>query len=331
MTDSPEKSEYIDLIFEFQKEFQVQRRGFLLTRLYEKFKNLIWAVVWERLGACFGQVQNKTNCRDDLYQEGYFGFEKALESFDREKQVKFSTFAFHVILNRLKKYCARKCRRWEKYREDNQDILENKEYVETFGDKKHLHEIQRYFNEQKNLKTSLKDDFLIEQIFEKKFDLETIIEYCVHEKEALHFIFKNLLHAIQSLNIMDIALIKLVIIGKTNPEKMKLISEGEIKTLIEKNPLFEKYFSLQDYSEGLENDKIQEKISGFLVYAGYEDHLDHPSREELCDILSMTRGKLDYQLDKIAKKIGCRLLNLSRLNDFKKMFIEKFYINGGLL
>jgi len=282
-------------------------------------------VVWKIIKECFGK---KNNCKEDLYQEGFLGFEKAAARYESQKNTAFSTFAFRVILNRLRKYCARTCRRWEKIRENNEDIIENISHIKEFEDKKHIREIQKYLNDQKNLKNSWKD---MEKVFQKKIDLETMINYCAQEKEALHFIFQKLLDIIQSMEIMDIALIKIVVVGKTNPEKMKFISEYEIKPLIENNPIFEKYFSLQDFSESKENEKIQEKLSGFLVYAGFEHHLDYPSREEVCDIFSMSRGKLDYQLDKIAKKLGCRLLNLSRLTEFKKMFIEKFYINGGLI
>ncbi len=51
--------------------------------------------------------------------------------------------------------------------------------------------------------------------------------------------------------------------------------------------------------------------------------VDELKREEVCKELSISRGNLDYRIDKLFKKIGCSFNILKGINSFKQRFTAK--------
>lgn len=54
-----------------------------------------------------GKLSDKNSESEDLFQEGLIGLIKAVDSFDADRGVRFSTYAGVCIMNRMKAYLAR--------------------------------------------------------------------------------------------------------------------------------------------------------------------------------------------------------------------------------
>ena len=79
-----------------------------------EYENLVWSIV-----AKYGGYFDK----DDLYQVGMMGLISAYQHFDKEKGVKFSTYAYQYIFGEVYKYVQESMQKLNRAIERGRDVL----------------------------------------------------------------------------------------------------------------------------------------------------------------------------------------------------------------
>ena len=139
-----------------------------------EYQNLIWSIVNKIL--CKMEDRNyKAELENELFQEGFLGLIEAQQKYDKNKGVKFSTFAYPYIKGYCLKYLNNEIKINSKTKELVQD--ENDAYEEDFLDtdldiiammKETLRKTNRKL-------TSLEENILLERI-DEDLDYRTIAE-----------------------------------------------------------------------------------------------------------------------------------------------------------
>lgn len=65
-----------------------------------EYQNLVWSIV-NKILKNISDINYRSELENELFQEGFIGLIEAQNNFDKEKDVKFSTFAYQYI----KGYC----------------------------------------------------------------------------------------------------------------------------------------------------------------------------------------------------------------------------------
>lgn len=95
------------------------------------YQNLIWSIV-NKILSKLSDNNYKTELENELFQEGFLGLMEARQKYDKDKNVKFTTFAYPYI----KGYCLKYLNKEIQLKCTTQELVTNKDdsYEEDFTD-----------------------------------------------------------------------------------------------------------------------------------------------------------------------------------------------------
>lgn len=96
-----------------------------------EYQNLIWSIV-NKILCKMTDRDYKTELENELFQEGFLGLIEAQQRYDKNKDVKFTTFAYPYI----KGYCLKYLNKEIKVNLNTQEFIQNENdyYEEDFTD-----------------------------------------------------------------------------------------------------------------------------------------------------------------------------------------------------